>query len=183
MAPSTAAPAGIISHKVRGGSSFATNASSDGADSAPFSSMLLRDGGLRSKPTTRWPPRPSRSAMLAPMRPRPIMPMSMEFPSGCPCWLGALLGGLRVLAQVHRAVDHGDVRKRLREIAEVAPGDRIVFFSEQADVVGKADQPGEQRTRLFQAALHAQVVHQPEAAREKHTLARRQIVQRLVRPV
>ncbi len=41
------------------------------------SAAALRAASIASKPCTRWPPRSSRSAMFAPMRPRPIIPMSM----------------------------------------------------------------------------------------------------------
>src|SRR5688572_10717070 len=54
-------------------------------------------------------------------------------------FLGSLLRGLCALAKVHCAVHHGYMRKRLREIAQLSPGDRIVFLSKQADVVGEAE--------------------------------------------
>ena len=73
MVSSVMAPAGTISHTTRGGFSMATSASSEAADFAPFSSMSLRAASAGSKPTIAWPPRIRRCAMLAPMRPRPII--------------------------------------------------------------------------------------------------------------
>jgi hypothetical protein len=46
--------------------------------------------------------------------------------------------------QVPRGVDKRDVSERPREIAELPPGDGIVFFGEQAHVVTHWQEPREQ---------------------------------------
>src|SRR5688572_32979639 len=98
-------------------------------------------------------------------------------------FLRALLGGLGGGAQVQGSIDQRDVGESLGKVAEKALLERIVFLGEQPDIVGEAGQTVEQRARLVQAALQAQVVGQPEAAGKEHPLARRQPVDGLVRAV
>src|SRR5271168_4366053 len=76
---SVIAPAGTISHSTRGAFSFATSCSNEAADPAPFCSRAVRASAAGSNPTTVWPPRSRRCAMLAPMRPKPIIAICMMF--------------------------------------------------------------------------------------------------------
>jgi len=50
--------------------------------------------------------------------------------------LPALLGGADIMQAQGRS-DQGEMRECLREIAELPPRMRIVFFREQADIVAK----------------------------------------------
>src|SRR3546814_10994355 len=61
--------------------------------------------------------------------------------------LGALLRRAGSIEQVAGGVDQRQMRKRLREIAELAPVHRVVFLGQQADVLAQAQQPFEQSTR------------------------------------
>src|SRR5277367_3522722 len=74
---STGAPDGTISHTTRGVLSCAIIFSSESAPTAPFSTTRLTAAGSRSTPTTRCPPRTSRSVMNAPIFPSPIIPSSI----------------------------------------------------------------------------------------------------------
>src|SRR5918992_499270 len=85
----------------------------------------------------------------------------MMISSSCGLLIRALLCGFLALAQVERGVDERHVRKRLREVAEQAPRDRVVFLGEEANVVGEAEQPLEELVRLVPATLHAEVVREP----------------------
>src|SRR3546814_1888043 len=58
--------------------------------------------------------------------------------------LGALLRRAGSIEQVAGGVDQRQMRERLREIAELAPVDRVVFLGQQADVIAQAQQPFEQ---------------------------------------
>ena len=58
-----------------------------------------------------------------------------------------LLGRLLRRAEIMRGVDQRDVRQRLREIAGLAAGSRIVLLGQQAEIVGQTEEPLEQRTR------------------------------------
>ncbi len=71
--PSTAA-AGTMSHAARGGFSFATKSSSEVAPTAPSFASAAIASALRSYTTHVWPFFIRRRTMLAPMRPRPIIP-------------------------------------------------------------------------------------------------------------
>src|SRR6266446_3298524 len=71
--PSTAA-AGIISQTTRGVLSCLTNLSSDEAPVAPSPANCFTLASLLSYTTHSWPPRNSRRTMLAPIRPKPIIP-------------------------------------------------------------------------------------------------------------
>src|SRR5215204_7014251 len=52
--------------------------SSDSAPIAPSSTSAFTASGLRSLTTHSWPPRRRRRTMLAPMRPRPIIPICIK---------------------------------------------------------------------------------------------------------
>src|SRR6267143_5064493 len=73
MVVSTTA-AGTISQIARGASSFLTSSATDEAARALSLASSSTAFGDRSKTTHRWPPARSRRAMLAPMRPSPIIP-------------------------------------------------------------------------------------------------------------
>src|ERR1019366_133342 len=77
---STAA-AGTIIQMARGASSFATKSASDDDPVAPSSASCFTLAVFRSKTTHDWPPLLRRRTMLAPMRPRPIIPNCIEFHS------------------------------------------------------------------------------------------------------
>jgi hypothetical protein len=79
MVLSVIAPAGTMSQTTRGVFSFATISSSEAAVAAPFCSRAVRAAAAGSKPTTVCPPRIKRCAMLAPMRPKPIIAICIEF--------------------------------------------------------------------------------------------------------
>src|SRR6266581_1170521 len=74
---STAA-AGTISHSARGWASLATRSASEAAPVARSLTMSATACAERSKTTQSWPPLMSRRAMLAPMRPSPIIPSCMS---------------------------------------------------------------------------------------------------------
>src|SRR3954467_1099685 len=97
--------------------------------------------------------------------------------------LGALLERLLFLAEVQGGVDEGHVREGLREVAEEAARRGIVFLGEEAHIVGEAKQPLEQLAGFAGAPWQAEVVGEPEAAREEHAFAARQAVEALVREV
>src|SRR5438309_10121379 len=62
-------PAGTITQATRGAGSASTSSA------RVFTSAM---SALRSKPTTSWPWRRSRSAMFPPIRPRPTIPIFTE---------------------------------------------------------------------------------------------------------
>src|SRR5262249_28735274 len=70
--------AGTISHTARGATSFFTKSSRALEPVAPSPTSCFTASALRSY-TTHWcPPRVSRRTMLAPIRPRPIIPSCIE---------------------------------------------------------------------------------------------------------
>jgi hypothetical protein len=71
-------PAGIITQAIRGGLSFWTNASSELDPSAPSATTWATVSGFVSKTTAACPSRITRRVMLAPIRPRPIIPSCMR---------------------------------------------------------------------------------------------------------
>src|SRR5664280_1456448 len=70
-------PAGIITHAARGLVSFATNSGNVRAPVAPSASSAVIEASLTSYTTHSWPSPISRRTMLAPIRPRPIIPSCM----------------------------------------------------------------------------------------------------------
>ena len=56
------------------------------------------------------------------------------------------------LPEHQRGVDQREVGERLREVAELAAGDRVVLLGQQADVVAQAEQALEELARLGDAA-------------------------------
>ena len=77
---SVTVPDGTISHTIRGAASLPTASSTERAPSAPFLTAASTDGAWGAKPTTRWPPRTRRVAMLRPILPKPIIASSISTP-------------------------------------------------------------------------------------------------------
>src|SRR4029079_14799901 len=73
-----------------------------------------------------------------------------------------------------RTRDERQVREGLREVADEALGQRVVLLGEQAHVVLQGQEPAKQLLRLRPPSDHRERVDEPEAAREKGALTRRQ---------
>jgi hypothetical protein len=58
------------------------------------------------------------------------------------------------LLEGHGRPDQCEVRERLREVAELPPGDRVVLLGEEADVVAEIEQPLEE-SRAWSLALRS----------------------------
>src|ERR1700742_5236741 len=71
--------AGIISQTARGDASFSTKSSSDDEGVAPSAANACTVSAFLSKTTHWWPLRNRRRTMLAPIRPRPIIPSCMNY--------------------------------------------------------------------------------------------------------
>src|SRR5580658_3851570 len=80
MVSSVGLPEGTITQAARGELSFFATSSSEAAGSAPLAAAASRACSERSKATTSWPPFSSRSVMLAPILPRPIMAIFIVAP-------------------------------------------------------------------------------------------------------
>ncbi len=80
MEESTTA-AGTISQTARGGLSFPTKSSSEPAPVAPSPARPFTLAAFMSQTTHSWPAFIRRRTMLAPIRPRPIMPSCIAPPS------------------------------------------------------------------------------------------------------
>ena len=68
------------------------------------------------------------------------------------------------------------MRKGLWKIADLTARRGVIFFRQQADVIGQRQQPDEQFARVVDPALHHVIVDQPEGAGQERALARRQAV-------
>src|SRR3954452_24100792 len=77
---------------------------------------------------------------------------------------------------VDRRVDEGEVRERLREVAEEALRLRVVLLGEEAQVVPECDETVEELVRLVVAAEQLVAVDEPERARQEDALTRRKTV-------
>jgi hypothetical protein len=84
--------------------------------------------------------------------------------------VGAGAGG--GAAELPGGVDEADQGERLRCVAEVPAGDRIVFLGEQTDVVAQSEEPLEQLLCLSVTACAVQGVDEPEAAGREGTPGR-----------
>ena len=82
----------------------------------------------------------------------------------------------RRVREVHRGVDERDMRERLRKVADLALGDVVVLFGEEADVVSKRQQLLEELHGFVMPADHLEVVDHPERTGEKGTLASDQTI-------
>src|ERR1041385_8151696 len=119
---STGFPDGTMSQTARGRRRAATKSASESTPAAPNPATRWTASRLRSYATTLWPPRPSRSVMLAPILPRPIMPSSMglSFPSRAHDIEHLFEASLRVAAEIDREnaplslLERGEVAERLR---------------------------------------------------------------------
>ena len=80
-------------------------------------------------------------------------------------------------------VDQADVRKRLREIAQLAPRSRIVLLRQQTHVVTDREQTLEDGARLVIAPRHRQVIGKPKGTGQKGALAALQPVDALLRGI
>src|SRR5690348_13455070 len=80
-------------------------------------------------------------------------------------------------------VDQGDVRERLREVADQPAAADVVLLGEEADVVAQREQSLEELPRLVAAAGQREIVGEPERAGQKRPLARRESVELLGRRV
>src|SRR5437868_2214304 len=78
--------------------------------------------------------------------------------------------------QVMRGIDQRDMRERLREIAHLPAGSRIVFLRQQSEIVAQIEEPLEQRPRVHIAALQDIIVGEPEAASKERSYIPRQAV-------
>src|SRR5215213_8205453 len=77
-----------------------------------------------------------------------------------------------MLGEGERGLDERQVRERLRKVAELHPGPRIVFFAQEAEIVTQSEQAIEQRLRFVQPALHSEDFDQPERASQEDAFAR-----------
>src|SRR5208337_4700918 len=78
--------------------------------------------------------------------------------------------------ELDRSVDQTDMTERLRKISEHATGTRVVFLSEQTEIIPQRQQSLEKHTRIAETPLQDVIVRQPEAASEECALAGRQTV-------
>src|SRR5580658_2827208 len=154
-------PEGTMTQAARGEPSLAATSSSEAAGSAPLAATASRAAWARSKPTTWWPPFSSRSVMLAPILPRPIMAIFIVAPhSRAPfaprvvLWDGPLSGRPRRSrsADLAQVVDrHPQHAPRVGEQALVV-ADRL-RADQRAEVVGLA-RDGELGLRAAAHQLH-----------------------------
>ena len=76
-----------------------------------------------------------------------------------------LMRGTGRIGQRVGGIDQGDMRESLREIAQVATGDRVVLLGQQPKIVRQSEQPLEQAPGLGEPAAQGVGVAQPEACR------------------
>src|SRR6266487_6384034 len=81
--------------------------------------------------------------------------------------------------EIERRIDERDVRKRLREVAELASRPRVPFLGQQAELGAQVEQPLEDLLRLVEPSLQGEVVSKPERAGKECAFARRQSVDTL----
>ena len=93
--------AGTINHTARGGCNLAAKSSSDAAPTAPSLANCLTFSRFMSKTTHVCPSRMMRRTMLAPIRPRPIIPNSIASPPSTPVSRTKLLFSCRPKNQPH----------------------------------------------------------------------------------
>jgi len=78
-----------------------------------------------------------------------------------------------VVAEGERCANQCVVAEGLGEVAELAAGEGVVFFGEQADVVSQVEQPLEQLAGLVVRSLHGEHLGEPERAGEKDAFVAR----------
>jgi hypothetical protein len=81
-----------------------------------------------------------------------------------------------LVVEVEGAVDEGDVRERLREVAELPTRPRVPLLGEQPEFVASREHALEQLFGLVEPALERESVREPERARQKRALTGRQAV-------
>jgi hypothetical protein len=64
-----------------------------------------------------------------------------------------------------RRIDQRDMRERLREIADLPAGSRVVFLRQQSEIVAQIEKPLEHRPRVGITSLQDIIVGEPEASR------------------
>src|SRR4029450_7043532 len=69
-----------------------------------------------------------------------------------------------------RRADQGEMAERLREVPDLSLPSHVVLFGQQAEIVGQADEPLEQGTRLRDSAGGRERADQPERAGEELSL-------------
>jgi hypothetical protein len=78
--------------------------------------------------------------------------------------------------QIVGCVNQSDVRERLREIANLPSGSRVVFLRQQPDIVAQFEKPLEHPPRVGIPALQDVVVGKPKTAGEEGTFVSGQAV-------
>src|SRR5215469_6236305 len=96
--------AGTINHTARGLCSLFTRSSSEAAGVAPSWATSFTDSALRSKTTHWWPAFCSRRAMLAPIRPSPIIPSCIAI---APVRYNFFKPNRRRIAALRQSLSHG----------------------------------------------------------------------------
>src|SRR6478752_1123123 len=145
--------------------------------SAP-SSAAASTASFSSRPEmTTFAPSAARARAVALPSPR-VAPVTMYTRSFSP--RSMVLSCQVLTGEVDRAVHQTDVAERLRVVAELAPGRRVVLLGEQSHVVAQVQQPVEERFGLVPAARPQQGVHEPERAREERPLVAGKAVHRAV---
>src|SRR5919108_3859179 len=67
----------------------------------------------------------------------------------------------------HRRADQGEVAECLWEVADLPLPRHVVLLGEQAEIVGQAEEPLEERAGLLDAAVECESAHEPERAGEE----------------
>src|SRR5215218_9781523 len=75
-----------------------------------------------------------------------------------------------------RREDEREMAEGLREVAHLTPAPDVVLLGEQAEVIGQADEPLEQCSRLVDAAIARERVDEPEGAGQELALVAGQAV-------
>src|SRR5205085_1609539 len=87
--------------------------------------------------------------------------------ANCFLALGPMLSWSITPRQVMRRIDQSDVRERLREIADLPAGSRVVFLRQQSNIVAQVEKPLEHQPGVGIPALQDVVIGEPEAASEE----------------
>src|SRR5580704_6332891 len=140
---SVGGPDGTITHAARGDDSFAARSSSDVAGSAPFAATASRASAERSNATTSCPAFSSRSVMLAPILPRPTIPIFIVV---LPCLAVAFLPGRRRSGQRARLV-HERLDQLVERLGERVDALVLERRRDVREVDARAGQRGEDRRR------------------------------------
>src|SRR5207302_3639168 len=136
-------PAGTISQIARGVGSLFTRSAIDEAPTASARANSSTAFGDVSKTTQWWPPARSRRAMLAPMRPSPIIPICIADSSAAPMARRVRFRPSMVLEDVYElAIATGDLGDGVFPRALLSPPcDERLPEGRPPD--GEADEPGD----------------------------------------